>query len=192
MKTKELIRQLQEADPTGEEQACVNNVDIHYVDTEPAYYDGALQVLDRDESVQCYNIIGARYVRSGKKVVIHPLSIHDAICNDSDLKIDYSDLSPDRQVSVAAAHDSLRKWLYNLHNGLDRSYFVDWFKEESLKVTQDTEDAALIAGEFFEKNLSHDDPIEPGDESYVNRRLAQWSAKYFADISSGFLKIAIR
>jgi len=31
MKVKELIRRLQEADPSGEIEACVDNIDIHFV-----------------------------------------------------------------------------------------------------------------------------------------------------------------
>jgi D-aminopeptidase len=79
MKTKELIRQLQEGDPTGDQEVSVGNTDIHFVSVEPAYYDGCQEVLVRDEKEKCYNIIGARVVSEGDKVVIHTLGIHDAI-----------------------------------------------------------------------------------------------------------------
>ena len=36
MKSKELIQLLQEEDPTGEVEVCVNNVDIYFLSTEPA------------------------------------------------------------------------------------------------------------------------------------------------------------
>ena len=89
MKTKELIRQLQEADPTGEEEVCVGNTDIHFVEVLPAYYDGRLQVLKRDETCNYYNIIGAEFVAEGKKIAIHPLSIKDAIFNDPNLPVSF-------------------------------------------------------------------------------------------------------
>ena len=50
MKSKELIRLLQEEDPSGEVEVCVQNFDILGIHTEPAYWDGSLQVLMRDAS----------------------------------------------------------------------------------------------------------------------------------------------
>jgi hypothetical protein len=92
MKTKRLIELLQKADPSGELECCIGNADIHYVERMEAYWDGRLQVLQRDESNPYYNIVGAKYTCKGDKVKIHPLSIHDAIENDPDLPIDYSEL----------------------------------------------------------------------------------------------------
>jgi len=89
MKTKELIRQLQEADPSGEIEVCCGNEDIHFVETLEAYYDGKLQVLKRDPSKTCYNIIGAKVTTRGCKVQIHSHSIRDAISNNPDLPIEY-------------------------------------------------------------------------------------------------------
>jgi len=80
MKTKELIRQLQEQDPTGEAECCINNQDIHFVEALPAYYDGALEVLTRDlAKTGYYNIIGGKFIRDQNvtKVAIHPMSIED-------------------------------------------------------------------------------------------------------------------
>jgi hypothetical protein len=79
MKTKELIRLLQEADPSGEIECCVGNEDIYFVACEPAYYDGTLQVLIRDKSKKDYNIIGAEFRRDGYKIQFHCQSIEDAI-----------------------------------------------------------------------------------------------------------------
>ena len=81
MKTKELIRQLQENDPSGENEVNIDGVDIWYVDSLPGYYDGPYQVLDRDETCQYYNIIGAKYKKSGRKVIIKTLSILEALEN---------------------------------------------------------------------------------------------------------------
>lgn len=91
MKTKDLIAALQKEDPTGELECCVGNIDIHFVSQEPAYYDGSLQVLERDMTNQYYNIIGAKFVRSGSKVQIHTLSIEEAILEHPDMLVDCTD-----------------------------------------------------------------------------------------------------
>jgi len=57
MKTKELIRQLLNLDPTGEADVCVGNADIHLAERLSAYYDGPLQILERGGK-QGYDIIG--------------------------------------------------------------------------------------------------------------------------------------
>jgi hypothetical protein len=97
MKTKELIRQLKEADPSGKLECVVGNVDIHYVDTEPGYYDGWYEVLIRDEREDCYNIIGARVTRKKDKVQIHTLPIEWALMNDPEMHI-YIDDEEERYV----------------------------------------------------------------------------------------------
>jgi hypothetical protein len=79
MKSKKVIQILQELDPTGEEEVCVENIDIHYITKEPAYYDGHLQVLERDEKDDDFNIKSAKYVSQGAKLVIETQSIEDMI-----------------------------------------------------------------------------------------------------------------
>lgn len=61
MKTKELIRRLQEEDPTGELEVTVGKTDIYFIQTLPGYYDGCYQVLKRDQELEgrCYSVIGA-------------------------------------------------------------------------------------------------------------------------------------
>jgi len=94
MKTKELIRQLNIADPTGEEEVCVGNADILFVESEPAYYDGHLQVLIRDTTKDpYYNVVGAKYVGKGKKVCIKYHSIESAIMENPELPVDFSEIS---------------------------------------------------------------------------------------------------
>lgn len=89
MKTKKLIELLNEADPSGEEEVCVENIDIHFVAKEPAYYDGCQQILIRDASLEpYYNIIGAKINGTGSKIQIHTLDIESAIYNDPDLSVD--------------------------------------------------------------------------------------------------------
>ncbi len=97
MKTKTLIALLQKADPSGEEECCVGNIDILDVWIEPAYWDGCLQVLKRDENSKGYSVIGAKITSKGKKVVIDTHSIKSAIWNRISagykLDIEYDDYS---------------------------------------------------------------------------------------------------
>jgi hypothetical protein len=89
MKTKDLIKLLRENDPEGEIEVCVGNVPVHYVDNLPAYYDGLLQVLIPNP-IECkyYNVEQAKFVSSGRKVVIHTWGIDDAIYENPDLPVE--------------------------------------------------------------------------------------------------------
>ena len=95
MKTKELIRRLQEADPGGELECCVGNVDIYYIDILPSYYDGCLQILEYDEKLRdkCFSIVGARREESGSKIMLVPYSIREAISDDPDFPVSYTEYS---------------------------------------------------------------------------------------------------
>ena len=75
MKTKTLIEVLQELDPTGELVVCVGNEDIIEIDVLPAYYDGKLQVLQRDKTKDGYDITGIEIKSNGKKVKIEPYGL---------------------------------------------------------------------------------------------------------------------
>ena len=78
MKTKELIKHLQDADPTGELDVTVGKNPIIYVDVEPYYYDGRyLRINGNYESLE-YPVGG------------HHVMIVD-ICRDS-IIFDYPDI----------------------------------------------------------------------------------------------------
>jgi hypothetical protein len=87
MKTKELIRLLQEEDPSGEMDCVIDNQDILYVCGEISYWDGCKQILIRDETKDCYNVIGAEYRSDGWKLSIVSYGIYDALCVDPDLPV---------------------------------------------------------------------------------------------------------
>ena len=109
MKTKELIAQLLEADPTGEGEVCVWNHDIHYVERKPAYWDGRLERLDRDPTKQCYNIIKGRIVSKGDKIQIRPITLEDAIGNDPDLPVEINAGNADSDARYAAQIEAWRQ-----------------------------------------------------------------------------------
>lgn len=102
MKTKELIRQLQKCDPTGEEEVFVGNIDILEVAGMPAYYDGAVQQLVRDPNNKYYNVIGGIYRRSGAKIQIQLCSFDDALMEDPELPIDVSEVHDHDKEQVEA------------------------------------------------------------------------------------------
>jgi len=111
MKTKEVIRLLQKADPTGEEEVSVGNQDVYDVAREPAYWDGCLQVLQRDESLNCYNVIGAKYTSEGVKIVISPLGIDRALWENPDLPVEYEgDLADDYKERVEKWRQEAKDW----------------------------------------------------------------------------------
>jgi len=90
MKTKELIRRLNEADPSGEIECCVGNADIYYVSKEPAYWDGCLQVLKRDPKKEGkqYSIIGAEIHSEGEKICLNTMNFSDVLLNHPDAPIE--------------------------------------------------------------------------------------------------------
>jgi hypothetical protein len=80
MKTKELIRLLQEEDPSGEEEVCVGNEDIYVVEKKEAYWDGCLQVLKHDESKgEYYSIVGGEFRSKGYKISIRTVPLDNVV-----------------------------------------------------------------------------------------------------------------
>lgn len=196
MKTKEVIRQLNEADPTGEVDVCIDNVDIHFIDREPAYYDGPLQVLVRDEAKPGYNIVGAKYKRSGEKVQIHTLSVSDAITNfgsDTKLDVDYSELSYNRE-ETKKAHEELRQFMLELDQRIEREAFVAWVKDKADALSADADDVKRVAESFFDKCIDFRLPIEikPTGQSYNDARKEQWESRFLVQRQDGFIKIACK
>lgn len=113
MKTKKLIELLQEADPSGERECVVGNHDILDVSAEPGYWDGAYEVLIREEENPFYNVIGAKITTKGIKVVINTLSIKSAIWESDSygehfpVEIDTTYVRPE---SNQRYHDLVEKW----------------------------------------------------------------------------------
>lgn len=94
MKTRELIEWLQKEDPTGELEACVNNVPIYTVERQPAYYDGPLQMLIQDESKKpYYNIVGFKVTHKGQKVKLMTMDVGDCLIDNPDLPVDLTELA---------------------------------------------------------------------------------------------------
>lgn len=179
MKVKELIKKLEESDPTGDLEVSVDSIDVFSVYSLPAYYDGAQQVLIRDETKKPYfDVVGAKFCDSGRKIVIKTLSISDLIWDKPDAEIDFSDLSEFRKQQYKENIDKLRKESKDFSNKLELEYFTKHIKKRAVEIDSDLTDFYGVIKEFFEKNLNPNDPI-PADipiegESYITRREKQW------------------
>ncbi|MDA4132016.1 MAG: hypothetical protein OK454_02665 [Thaumarchaeota archaeon] len=166
MKGKELIRLLQEIDPTGEVEVSVGNIDIWDVHQEPAYWDGKLQLVVRDPAkAPYYDIVGGKYVVSGSKIVISTMSIADVLWSDPEAAIDYSELGQyaaeyrkhddatrqaSRDVTMRVEVDSFARWVAKQCQRLRPGCATDTYEK----------DIAYSAAEFFKKHLSPDDPLK--------------------------------
>jgi hypothetical protein len=84
MKTRDLIAFLQKEDPDGDAECCVGNQDILFVEKQPAYYDGRLEVLERDANGY---IKAGRVESNGFKVKIHTAGIEDIIYDNPELPV---------------------------------------------------------------------------------------------------------
>ena len=82
MKSKELIKQLQEEDPSGEIEVVCGG-DIYFAERLPASCDGRLQVLIRDETKKpFYHVVGMKEVSGGDKILLNILNLED-VCENA-------------------------------------------------------------------------------------------------------------
>lgn len=187
MKTKDLITKLQEADPSGEIECCVGNADIFFVERTSAFWDGRLQILERDHSKDpYYNICGAKRTAKGSKIQIHTLSISDALLDNPDLPIDYSELGSQQSIDeYKQADDTIRQRIKNMDEDIECKLFIEWAWKEANKLVPDDsfkEDLKEIAENFYRKNLKYTDKFLPVvtfvNTSHNTRRYDQWSFQY--------------
>jgi len=153
MKTKELIKQLQEADPSGELDCNCNGADIYFVQHEYGYYDGPYERLKRDDSKACYNVTGAEITTAGEKVIIHTLSIEDALCNDTELPVTVTHYNRDR---MAEYLDTVEKWRQEARDSYRRvnmMCFAQFVKKEFGLERE-------IADAFYARNIHYKDEID--------------------------------
>ena len=89
MKTAELIRRLQEADPSGDLDVVVGCEDILFIESLPSYYDGPKHLLVRDPAkAPYYDVVGGLISYEGEKIKIHCHMLEDALANNPDLPIE--------------------------------------------------------------------------------------------------------
>lgn len=87
MKSRELIRILQELDPSGEIEVYAGN-DILFAERLPGYYDGAPFRLVRDPAkAPYYDVVGFVYDRCGPKIQLHTHGLTDAVVDLRDVPV---------------------------------------------------------------------------------------------------------
>jgi hypothetical protein len=102
MKSKELIRLLQEADPSGEGHVVVDNKDIFFLEWKPGYWDGRYTVLVRDEKKKpWYDIVGAEYRSDGDKLNVNTMDWEDVLLDNPDAPIKVVDTFVEKRMQKA-------------------------------------------------------------------------------------------
>jgi hypothetical protein len=126
MKVKELIRKLQEADPTGEIEVVVPSedgwVDIYHLEVVEGYHDGPYQLLVHDPKLKdkSYSIVGAEYRNDGEKLVLHSYSIKDALLSNPDLPVKViADECPGQGERMTEAVNEWRKEMCRIRRDVD-------------------------------------------------------------------------
>lgn len=185
MKTKDLIDALKLADPTGEEHVCVGNVDIHFIQNEPSYYDGPQQIIERDGC----EIKSARFQKLGRKVQIHTISILDVLADNHHLPIDYSQLSPLDAQNTMKHHKEYVEFFKNMENEMEYELFHQWALKKAKELTVDLDDFKDITKSFFDKHIDRNAPIPATHLSYNERRVHQWNGDFNVVMENGFLKV---
>ena len=120
MKVRELIRQLQEADPTGEIEVVGWAGDIYFVERKHNYYDGYPNLLihNEEERGKSYSIIGMNigHPNGEDKIVLHEMDLDEVLLNDPDAIIinntdrDYSKMIAAKRNRVIKIKESVERW----------------------------------------------------------------------------------
>lgn len=114
MKTKDLIAELQQQDPSGELECVVGGEDIYFCERQEYYYDGTPTLLVRDESKKpYYHIVGLRVPGSGEKVRLHTMSVEDVFLDHPEAPVSYEteQTRTRNEPSIEAARADIKKIL---------------------------------------------------------------------------------
>ena len=149
-------------DPEGNTEVSVGNIAIYFLTREPGYYDGSLQVLTQDHSKDPdYNITGAKYVRSGSKIVLHTMSVRDVLWdNPDDAVIDYSELSEDTRRQYEESDNATRQASRDCEKKCEMDFFFAWAKKKATLLNEDLEDLRDETDRFYDANFNPNDPLK--------------------------------
>lgn len=158
MKTKDLILALQEADPSGELECTVHNGSVMAAYADFAYWDGRLQVVERDEKGGYRGKVTER----GYKVVIQAMGIVDAVCDRPDMPVEYEIGSPEELARWQGIVEKTRAASKAIERKCELELFQKYVFETAMEEIMDgasKEEADRVAEEFFAANLSPKDKI---------------------------------
>ena len=175
MKTKELIKRLQEADPSGEEEVTVGNTDIMFVQNLPSYYDGCQQVLIRDEKEKYYNVVGGKVRANDRKITINLHSLKDAIYENPELPIEYD--SWHSNSSYKKSHKNTRKLARDIDYKLGLENFITFVKNRVPAMME--EKINKSAKEFYDRNFKNKFREEPPSyETEEEDKIGVYASRY--------------
>lgn len=171
-------------------EVSVGNEDIFTIHPSPSYWDGCQQVLIRDPKLEpYYDVVGAKYRSHGHKLCISTLSIGDAIFDDPDLPVDFSELQesyPGGYKRYSEYVEKKRQETRDMHHDIELEHFTQFIFKQVDK-SYSTDENKQIIKKFFESNFSWQDKIpehlnEPELRdglkiipSYNERRERQWN-----------------
>lgn len=153
MKVRELVKLLLEEDQEAE--ACVHNADIECIYAAQAYWDGRLQVLERDAEG---HVIGGKYTSKGWKVNICPSSITDQIWGDPEFKVDYSELGGSQERYIESDNKT-RQASRDVELKVEMDAFYRWAKKRADEIREGDGDIRYSSDTFFKENLHVNDPL---------------------------------
>ena len=104
LKTRELIKALQDADPGGDNEVVVGGNPISFVHKYPGYFYGPY-----------YNVIGYRFTRADDKVRIHTMDLEDVLLEDPSSKVEFDpSLGPGYLEALSRKTEEARKKMKDL------------------------------------------------------------------------------
>ena len=185
MKTKTLIELLNKADPSGEEECCVDNKDILFLESVGSYYDGRRQTLIRDENeTKYYNVKGVKITGEGTKIQIHTHSVYDFLmCNEDGV------VETDNERDKERVED-FRKLMKKIDDDFALNTFVEYcekrFNKDTLDGKLEKDDAASFWAEHPELNKE----FNSIGSSILDKKYRFWdcSVSYFHPGGDEFLK----
>lgn len=170
MKIKELVKQLYEIDPTGETEVVTDEGDIFIVESQPAYWDGHLEILIRDESKKpYYDIVGIRELTEGRKIRLRSESLED-ICYDAVWFGREDRLIIEGRENFKARAEKCVKEAIEQRKGLSKQAFIKFWK----KKFGTNKDGSL----FFHK---YQDKLWRRDFNMINSSIRDKEKRYWND-----------
>lgn len=140
MKSKDLIKKLQDLDPTGETEVYVGNCDILYVDLSPSYYDGRAQQFTTWQVYNeygCSRPIAGKFRAGGEKIQIKAESFEDMAYYNEEMGLPFEvDTSENHKIDAMDYNARLKyeRDLYRqIREELTFLFVESWVRKQAVK-----------------------------------------------------------